>query len=458
MKIAIIGSGIAGLGAAWLLSRAHDVTVYEKNDYVGGHSNTVEVPVGGGESIPVDTGFIVYNERTYPNLIGLLDTLGVARIKADMSFGVSVSRGGRAGSLEYGGADLKSLFAQKRNLLSPRFLRMIRDILRFYKAAPDLLVSGTCGELSLGALLARDGYSRPFIDDHLLPMAAAIWSCPVSRMADFPAESFIRFFDNHGLLQVEDRPQWWTVRGGCQRYVRRIRDDLERDVATGRSAVAVRRSGVGAIIRDSQGIDEVYDHVVFACHGDEVHDLLHDRSAAETAILSRFTYQRNRAILHGDIRQMPVRRKVWSSWNYLSEAASDRAAGQVSITYWMNHLQSLDPTHPLFVTLNPIREVDPARIYRSFDYDHPVFDRAALVSQAQLPTIQGRGGVWYCGSYCGYGFHEDALGSAVAVARALGVAAPWGHQPVHAMAAVGTGSMRSAVPSIFTDLSGEAAA
>lgn len=434
MKIAVIGSGIAGLGSAWLLNGAYDVTVYEKNGTVGGHSNTVDAPTGlNGETTPVDTGFIVYNERTYPNLIGLFDTLGVTRIKTDMSFGVSVDQG----RLEYGGSDLKSLFAQKRNLISPRFIRMVRDILRFYKVAPDLLSSGAADGMTLADLLARDGYSRAFIDDHLLPMAAAIWSCPVSKMGQFPAASFIRFFDNHGLLQVENRPQWWTVQGGSRNYVNRIRADLGRDVLVKQGVKAVTRGDEQVTLHLEDGGQADYDRVIFACHGDQAHHLLADKTDKESDILSRFTYQTNRAVLHKDVAQMPRRRKVWSSWNYLTQRGTDLDTRQVSVTYWMNQLQSLDPDHPLFVTLNPIHDIDPGKVHQEFDYDHPVFDHGALEAQARLPEIQGHGGVWFCGSYCGYGFHEDGLGSAVAVARAFGVAAPWGHHPVHAMQAVG---------------------
>ncbi|WP_420419510.1 NAD(P)/FAD-dependent oxidoreductase [Pacificispira sp.] len=432
MKIAVIGSGIAGLGAAWLLSRRHKVTVYERNAYAGGHSNTVDVPIEGGGSIPVDTGFIVYNERTYPNLIGLLDTLGVARIKTDMSFAVSAD-GGR---LEYGGSDLRSLFAQKRNLVSPRFLRMIRDILRFYKTAPDLLANDGCAQLTLDDLLKRDGYSQSFIDDHLLPMAAAIWSCPVSTMGAFPAASFIRFFDNHGLLQVNDRPQWWTVKNGSRSYVERLRLGLASDIRTGCGVRAVQRGPDGVTVHLADGVSAHYDQVVFACHGDEAAALLSDQSAREASILSRFGYQRNKAILHRDPGQMPIRQKVWSSWNYLTERGNAQSESRVSVTYWMNNLQSLDPAHPLFVTLNPLRDISADQVVAEFDYDHPVFDHGAMAAQTRLPDIQGAGGVWFCGSYCGYGFHEDGLGSAVAVARALGVDAPWGHRPVHAMRAV----------------------
>lgn len=432
-KIAIIGSGISGLGAAWLLKDAYDVTLYERNTYVGGHSNTVDTETVDGRSIPVDTGFIVYNERTYPNLIGLFDALGVHRIETNMSFAVSVD----SGKLEYSGSDFGGLFAQKRNLFSPKFYRMLLDIMRFYKSAPDILADVGNETLSLGQLLNEGSYSKTFIEDHLLPMAAAIWSCPVSKMGDFPATSFIRFFENHGLLQVKDRPKWWTVFGGSREYVNRIRASLGPRIRPGQGAVSVRRTGDAILVTNTQGDTVEYDQVIMACHGDESHNLIADKTSLEASILSKFTYQRNRAILHADANQMPRRRAVWSSWNYLTDRKDDLEERQVSVTYWMNNLQNLDPTHPLFVTLNPLNEINPDKIYRSFDYDHPVFDSGAVEAQKRLPEIQGQSGIWYCGSYCGYGFHEDGLGSAVAVARALGVQAPWGHKPVHAMKAVG---------------------
>ena len=424
MRIAVIGTGIAGLGAAWLLNRRHDVTVYEKNDYAGGHSNTVDAPaVDGGADIPVDTGFIVYNERTYPNLIGLLDHIGVERRSTEMSFAVSVD-GGR---LEYGGGSLGALYAQKRNLLNPRFHRMVADILRFYRDAPRLIVADGDGpgarNLSLGEFLARHGYSEAFVRDHLLPMAAAIWSCPVETMMRFPAASFVRFFDNHGLLKVADRPRWWTVAGGSRTYVNRLRADLNGRIRLNAPVAAVHDIPGGVAVRTEDGDVSLYDRVVMACHGDEAHRLLSDRNAVEDRILGSFKYQKNHAVLHGDADQMPQRKSVWSSWNYLSEGVASEQA--VSVTYWMNRLQGLDPATPLFVTLNPVRRIAPETIIREFDYDHPIFDKAAVAAQAELPEIQGVRGIYYCGSYCGYGFHEDGLGSAVAVARALGVEAPW---------------------------------
>lgn len=430
MRIAVIGSGIAGLGAAWLLSQRHNVTVFERNGYAGGHSNTVDAPFGAS-TVPVDTGFIVLNERTYPNLLGLFGELDVPLKRSDMSFGVSVD-GGR---LEYSGSGWNGLFAQRRNLVSPRFHAMLRDIFRFYRTAPALVDGAEPSPLTLGEFLDAGGYGDAFVDDHLLPMAAAIWSCSTARMRDFPAESFVRFFLNHGLLELRDRPQWWTVDGGSREYVARIRRRIDAGLMLNTPAVSVRRVPGGVQVASSDGETRVFDRVVLACHGDEAFALLADKTDREAEVLGGFGYERNIAVLHSDPAQMPRRRRVWSSWNYLAEKGAD--TGRVAVTYWMNRLQSIDPACPLFVTLNPLRPVDPATEIARFAYDHPIFDRAAIDAQRALPGIQGRGGVWYCGSYCGYGFHEDALASAVAVARALGAEIPWGQRPHPAMDAVG---------------------
>jgi len=433
VKIAVIGSGIAGLGAAWLLSRQHDVTVYEKNDYAGGHSNTVEAPTRNGP-VPVDTGFIVFNEKTYPNLLGLFAALEVPVKKTDMSFAVSID-GGR---LEYGGSTVGDVFAQRRNAFSPRFIGMVWDIIRFYKSAPKLLRDPAMTNLSLGDFLVKGGYSQAFINDHILPMAAAIWSCSTSTMRAFPLSSFVRFFVNHGLLELTNRPQWWTVDGGSREYVTRLRAELPGRFHIGRRVVAVRRRDGCVIVTDAGGCDQIYDTVVMACHGDQSFELVADKTDREATILSGFTYQPNTAILHSDVDQMPRTERIWSSWNYLADRRNgDAEESRVAVTYWMNRLQTIDPSSPLFVTLNPVTPVAEEKVISTFGYEHPVFDGAAIESQRRLPEIQGQGGLWYCGSYCGYGFHEDGLSSAVAVARRLGVDAPWGHRPHPAMQAVG---------------------
>ncbi|GAB4191241.1 MAG: NAD(P)/FAD-dependent oxidoreductase [Thalassobaculales bacterium] len=418
MRIAVIGSGIAGLSAAWLLSQRHDVTVYEKDARVGGHANTVEARLGGRQAA-VDTGFIVLNERTYPNLLALFAELGVTLRASTMSFAVSLDQG----RLEYGGRDLRQVFAQKRNLASPRFMGMALDILRFFRSATALLARPQDHHLSLGDWLAREGYGRAFMEDHLLPMAAAIWSCPPSAMLAFPAASFVRFFDNHGLLQYANRPAWFTVAGGSRDYVSRIEARLARPVRTACPVTGLRRVPAGVMLREAGGDEVFYDHAVVAAHADQALRLLSDPSPAEQAVLSAFAYQDNLAVLHSDPALMPRRQAVWSSWNYLG--SGDGLARRVSVTYWMNSLQGIDPALPLFVSLNPLREPAPALVHGRFRYEHPVFDAAAMAAQARLPAIQGGRRTWFCGAWCGYGFHEDGLAAGIAVARSLGCDPPW---------------------------------
>ncbi len=418
MKIAVVGTGIAGLSAAWLLSDAHEVTVFEQERRIGGHSNTVEVlRADGSGTVPVDTGFIVFNRWTYPNLCALFERLAVPTVASDMSFGVSID-GGR---LEYA-AD--GLFAQKRNLLNPRFMLMLRDIVRFYREAPGVLTDPAAEGLTLAEWLAGRRYGEAFARDHLLPMGAAIWSAPIGEMMGFPVRSFVRFFKNHGLLQIEDRPQWYTVAGGSREYVRRLSAPFADRIRTGAPVHGVRRTAMGVEVRTAEGL-QTFDEVVLACHSDEALGMLEDAGADERAVLSAVRYQPNRAILHRDIGQMPRRRKAWASWNYLADAVREPGA-RVAVTYWMNRLQSLDPADPLFVTLNPLRPVDPATVVTTVDYAHPIFDTAAVAAQERLPSVQGRDRVWFCGAWCGFGFHEDGLASGLAVAEALGgVRRPW---------------------------------
>ncbi|MCR9071703.1 MAG: FAD-dependent oxidoreductase [Alphaproteobacteria bacterium] len=417
MRIAVIGTGISGLSTAWLLNRDNEVTVFEAEDRLGGHSNTVDVDYDGVR-LPVDTGFIVYNERTYPNLIAMFAELGVATERSDMSFAVSVDHG----RLEYEGS-VGGFTAQASNLVSARYWRMLRDLVRFYRTAPVLLdAPANDGSPTLGEYLTREGYGPGFIEDHLLPMAAAIWSCPAETMLTFPARSFVRFFCNHGLLDFAARPQWYTVTGGSREYVRRISAPFADRI---RLSTPVRR-----IVRDSFGVDVVTDHgnerfdeVVVATHGDTALRLLDSPDDQEQEILSCFTYQKNVAVLHRDPTLMPRRKRLWASWNYLTEGRT--GARDVAVTYWMNRLQNIDRRYPLFVSLNPLADPDPDNVFARFEYDHPVLDAAAVDAQARLPEIQGRHRTWFCGSYCGYGFHEDGLKAGIAVAKALGSAPPW---------------------------------
>lgn len=422
-RIAVIGAGVSGLGAAWALARQHDVTVFEANQYAGGHSNTVTVDYDG-QGIPVDTGFIVFNDRNYPNLLRLFTQLRVPSTPSDMSFAVSVGDAARPGRLEWSGSDLGALFAQKSNLLRPAFHGMLRDILRFNRTAAVDLAAGRLQDRTLGDYLADGGYSEPFMLDYLLPMGAAIWSTPLGGMTDFPAETFIRFFHNHGLLDLQGRPQWSTVTGGSREYVRRL-------IADGRFTLHLNMP-VRALLREAGGVALIaggetrrFDQVVLACHGDQALVLLGGAAtAAERSLLSCFRFQPNRAVLHRDPALMPQRRRVWSSWNYLSEPRRDLQR-RVALTYWMNRLQGIDERHPLFVTLNPVTEPAAGKTFAEFAYDHPLFDRAAIAAQARLPEIQGKDRLWFCGAWCRYGFHEDGLTAGLQVAAALGVGDPF---------------------------------
>ncbi|MBI3707233.1 MAG: FAD-dependent oxidoreductase [Proteobacteria bacterium] len=422
LEVAVIGGGIAGLGCAWLLGQRHRVTLYEKATRLGGHSNTVTVEFGH-RCLAVDTGFIVYNEPNYPNLTRLFAHLGVATQPSDMSFAVSIDRG----RLEYGAGDYAGLFAQPKNLVRLQHWRMIADIVRFFREAPRLLAAGD-DDPTLGEYLSREMYSRDFLYDHLLPMGAAIWSVPIAEMLKFPARSFVQFFVNHGMLRIDGRPQWRTVTGGSRSYVAALAERFSGTICSGREVQAVRADGDDALVYDGQGGARRFDHVVIAAHADEALAMLARPTAEEERILGAFRYQPNLAVLHRDPRLMPRRRRAWASWNYLAERDRTFSRAEdlrVSVTYWMNRLQALDPACPVFVSLNPIRVPRDALTFAAFEYRHPAFDRAALRAQAELANIQGRGGVWYCGSYCGHGFHEDALASGLAVAEALGARRPW---------------------------------
>jgi predicted NAD/FAD-binding protein len=417
-SIAVIGTGISGMSAAWLLSRAHDVTVYESDRRPGGHSNTVTVKSAKGD-IAVDTGFIVYNEVTYPNLTALFAHLGVPTQLSNMSFAVSLANG----ELEYSGNGLGGLFAEKRNLIRPRFWSMLKDLHRFYREAPRDLAMLEEVHTSLGDYLDAGAYGAAFRTDHLLPMASAIWSAPTQDMLRYPAAAFIRFQDNHGLLRLRNRPPWRTVRGGSRSYVDRLTASFRNRVHLGAKVVAVRRSDNHVAVRDASGKVQSFDDVVIAAHADQALAMLDNPTTEEQALLGAFRYSRNIAVLHADPALMPKRRAVWSSWNHIG-AGADADAEYPTVTYWMNLLQDIPQQTPLFVTLNPNR-VPRDELHREI-YEHPLFDAAAIAAQRRLWSLQGRCNTWFCGAYFGAGFHEDGLQAGLAVAEALGgVRRPW---------------------------------
>ncbi|MBS0242133.1 MAG: FAD-dependent oxidoreductase [Proteobacteria bacterium] len=418
--IAVVGSGISGLSAAWLLSRRYDVTLFEAENRPGGHSNTVEALIPGGPAIPVDTGFIVYNTACYPNLIALFESLGVPTASTDMSFAVSLG----GGSYEYSGSSLATLFGQPSNVLRPSHWRMLADTLRFFRETRVLDIDRLDPDLTLGVFLARAGYSEAFTARHILPMAAAIWSTPSRDVLDFPVAAFIRFFSNHGLLQVANRPEWRTVAGGSREYVKRILADFRGRIALGEPVRRISRSASGATLATASG-EHRFDACVIATHADEALSLLADPSREEQTLLGAFRYALNRAVLHTDATVMPRRKRLWSSWNYIGDGKGRDAT--LAVTYWMNKLQPLGPAAPeLFVTLNPPHEIGGEHALKSFDYAHPMFDAAAMRAARDLWRLQGLRKTWFCGSYFGYGFHEDGIQSGLAAAESIGgVRRPW---------------------------------
>ena len=414
MKIAIVGSGISGLSAAWLLHSKHPVTLYEAADYLGGHTNTVDVTLDG-MTAPVDTGFLVHNDTTYPNLVQLFDRLGVETYATEMTF--SVSQPER--DIEWAGSSLSTVFAQRRNLLRLQFWRMLQEIVSFNSRSHKLLEWSERHRVSLGGLLDEHGYSKAFQQGYLLPMAAAIWSSSPLEILGFPAATFLRFCINHRLLQIEGRPEWRSIVGGGRTYVSRMAKSLE--VRLNHPVEAVTRTE-GAVTLTSRGETEDYAAVIFATHAPDSLSMLKDADGPERQLLGAVRYQPNRAILHTDSRFLPQRRSLWSAWNYLSLGEEGRS---VCVSYLLNQLQELPFRTPLMVTLNPPDDMAPRGEIARFDYDHPIFDQAAIDAQSRLTEIQGRNRTWYCGAWCGYGFHEDGLKSALRVIGDFGVEAPW---------------------------------
>ena len=422
MKIAIVGSGISGLAVAHKLRGLADITLFEAGNYFGGHTHTVDVTLpgpGGMVTHGVDTGFLVFNERTYPHLIALFAELGVDTAKSDMSFSVQVPGAKAGGPLEWSGSTLSTVFAQPSNLMNPRFLRMLRDVLRFNQLATDIAVRNAEAELMqpLSAFLHQHRLSEEFRDWYFLPMLGCIWSCPTDQMLQFPVATMIRFCHNHGLIQVSNRPQWWTVTGGAKHYVEKIISHV-KDKRLSTPVQTIKRSADGVQVT-SNGQEEHFDKVVLATHSDQSLALLSDATTEEHTTLGAIRYQANRAVLHTDTSVLPRQRRAWAAWNYERGANSSQEASRVCLHYLLNMLQPLPFAQSVVVSLNPVREIAPEYVHGSFDYAHPVFDLAAIRAQGQVEALQGQHHTYFCGAWTGYGFHEDGLKSGLHVARLL---------------------------------------
>lgn len=407
MKIAIIGSGIAGNTIAYHLHKQHEITVYEANSHIGGHTHTHHI-THEGRDYNVDTGFIVFNDRTYPNFIALLDELKVAWQPSEMSFSVRAEKTG----LEYNGTSLNSLFAQRRNFFKPSFHKMIRDILRFNKSSLELLNDGN--EIRLGDYLQQGAYSQQFIDNYIIPMGSAIWSTEARQMLDFPARFFVRFFHHHGMLTVNNRPQWRTITNGSASYVEALTENFQHKIKLNTPIESVRRLKESVRVKPTFGEEEKFDYVFFACHSDEALRMLSDKTQAESEILSAIPYQENTVYLHHDVSLMPTRKLAWAAWNYhVTEAPSDR----VAVTYNMNILQNLQSTEPLLVTLNHTKLINPAKVIKRLKYMHPIYTVAGAAAQARHAEISGKNRTGFAGAYWRNGFHEDGVVSALAALK-----------------------------------------
>jgi predicted NAD/FAD-binding protein len=429
MRVAVIGTGIAGNAAAWALSKRYPVTVYDRDLRPGGHSHTVTIDYDG-KPLAVDIGFIVYNELNYPDLTALFAYLGVETIESCMSFAVTAD----AGRFEWKGGGstwrdtAEGLFAQPKNLLSPSYLWMLRDILTFNTQSIEDYAAGKLAGLTLGEYFARRHFAPRLLTDYLAPMGAAIWSAPSDQMLDFPAENFVAFFSNHRLLQY-DRPVWRTVKGGSRSYVEKLTSAFRDRLLLGCAVTSIQRTSHGVVVNDSHGGRESYDHVVIAAHSDQALAMLSDPSEQERAILGAIRYAPNVVYLHRDIRLMPKRRRAWASWNFLRWQREGTTVNDVAVTYWMNELQGIDADKPLFVSLNPPFAPDPALTFGKYMCDHPQYNAAAFAAQKRLGEIQSKRHTWFCGAWTGYGFHEDGVRSGLAVAEALGATVPWRAPP-----------------------------
>ena len=411
-RIAIVGSGISGLSAAHHLKGQAEVTLFEAGDYFGGHTHTVDVTLPtaqGMQTHGVDTGFLVYNERTYPGLIALFEELGVTTAKSDMSFSVQVPRAQGQAALEWNGANLNTVFAQRSNLFRPRFLRMLRDVMRFNALATELAERNQDHELAqpLSGFLYSNQFSDAFRDWYLLPMLGCIWSCPTDQMLQFPVATMIRFCHNHGLIQVNNRPQWYTVAGGARHYVEKILAAIP-DKRLNTPVLRIERDAHSVTLQTHAG-SERFDRVILASHADQSLAMLAEPTAQEVATLGAIRYHPNRAVLHTDTSVMPQRKLAWAAWNYERAAQTSTESTRVCLHYWLNLLQPLPFTQDVIVSLNPLNEIDPSHVIGAYDYAHPVFDLPAIRAQTQMPQLQGQQHTWFAGAWMGYGFHEDGF-------------------------------------------------
>ena len=418
-NIAIIGSGISGLSAAYFLRNKHNITIFEKDKRLGGHSRTITILNQQNQEISLDTGFIVLNDRNYPNLNKFFEHLKIDITKTEMTFSVSANDG----QLEWSGTSIDSFFAQRKNLLNLPMLKGITDIFKFNKNALKSLQNSP--NQTLGEFISIMKLGAWFRDYYILPMGGAIWSCPPEKILDFPASTFINFFNNHGLLTINNRPQWYTLKNKSISYVQAIEQALESDVKI------VKNASIDFVDRTEEGVEvvangeepETFDEIIFSCHPTEILKILKNPSAKEQGIFSNFLAQKNIVYTHCDEKQMPRLRKCWSSWNYLLDKNSENSS--VSVTYWMNTLQHIDKSSPVFVTLNPNKPIDENKIYDVHEFNHPIFDSAAIGAQSQIDEIQGEHNLWFCGAYLKYGFHEDGIWSAINMLNKMGKETPW---------------------------------
>ena len=420
-KIAIIGSGISGLVCAYFLNKNHQIKLYEKNDYVGGHSNTVDINYNN-KKIAVDTGFIVFNHQTYPHLTEFFKLLDVVYQNSQMSFAVKIDKP----SLEFAGTNLNAVFAQRKNILNWQFIKMLRDILRFNKVAIEILEKNYDTSYTMSQFLDDLKVGNYFRQHFLLPMASAIWSTPLNKIGDYPAVSFVRFFKNHGLLTVNNQPQWFTVSGGSRQYVQKVCQDFNDKISLNDAVISIYQNSSNQLIVESVKGQETFDAVIVACHADDSLKFIKNPTQLQNEILGSFSYQKNLAVLHKDSNVMPINKKAWASWVYSqNNCANNLDKNNLSVSYWMNNLQNIDNSYPLFVTLNPNIEINKSDIFAQFEYDHPIFDAKAVKAQGLIDKIQGVNNIYFCGAYQSFGFHEDGIASGIRVLNKMNIKTPW---------------------------------